>query len=487
MRVVAHRAFELKILGSSSIGYVLVGLDDALSLTKRRDSMSIFSMRRTALSLLILVTMAVSCCASAETINIVVDFPIDQLSIKPRGDYDQIELPGCYVISEAGAPALPQKSVYVSIPCDRSVDHVEVGVISKEMLVGQFTVYPTQPPVPTQSDKLPTFVAPDPAIYGVDASYPTNIIHETESGYLSGYNISGMLVTPFEYKPVSKTLTFYTSVSITLHLAPSALKALAVTRRSNVVRRSCEARVARLVANKDSISPPATSFGAMATFDTVDCVIITGSSYTTYVEPLADWMIKKGYRTEVHTVTSITGSYNGTDTQEKIRNFLKDYYANKGLNWVVLGGDTSVVPARVAYAFDTDGDGFNNPDYLYCDYYYADLDGSWNDDGDSLWGEVTADNIDMFADLLVGRLPYDSTSEAATIVEKTLVYEGVGSTQLPTDYQKKLFMFACELDESTSGGDCKDEVESCVNIPGDYTITKRYDRDSTSGKTNIIN
>ncbi len=449
--------------------------------------MSALSTPRKSLLLLTFLTVAVSSCAFAETINVVVDFPIDQLKIKPRGDYDQIELPGCYVVSEFGAPALPQKSVYVSIPYDRSVDHIEVAAISKEVLVGQFTVYPAQPPMPANRDEAPGFVGPDPAIYEVDTPYPSNIVHQTQSGYLAGYNVAGLLVTPFEYKPASKTLSAISSVSLTLHLVPSTPQALAVTRRSNLVRQSCEKRVARLVINSDHVSPPAYSPSASATFDTVDCVIVTGSSYTSQVEPLADWMIKKGYRTEIHTTTSISSSYGGTDTQEKIRNFLKDYYTSKGLGWVILGGDTSVVPARAAYSFDVEGDGYTYDDYLYCDYYYADLDGTWNDDGDSLWGEVSQDNIDMYADVLVGRLPFDTTSEAETVVEKTLVYEGVGSTQLPTDYQKKLLMFACLLDAYTSGGDCKDELESYVGIPGDYTITKRYDRDGTSGKTNVIN
>ena len=432
-------------------------------------------------------TMALAPQAFAESINIVLDFPVDQLSITPKDDYDQIRLRGCYIASDVGAPALPQKSVYVSIPFDKSVDHVEVCAVSRLVLDGQYTVYPMQPPVPTDSGGAAGFVAPDPSIYSSDAPYPANAVEQTKSGSLAGYKIVGLLVTPFEYKPVSQTLTFFTSVSLRLDLAPAPPQALAVTRRSDVLERSSRERISKLVVNKGSISPPRLSPSVLGTFDTVDCVIITGSSYTSQMEPLADWMIKKGYRTEIHTVSAISSSYGGTDTQEKIRNFLKDYYSNKGLGWVILGGDTSVVPARAAYAFDVEGDGYTYDDYLYCDYYYADLDGTWNDDGDSLWGEVNADNIDMYADLLVGRLPFDTTSEAEVVVEKTLVYEGVGSTQMPTDYQKKLLMFACELDGATSGGDCKDELENYVGIPGDYTITRLYDRDGTSGKTNIVN
>lgn len=441
--------------------------------------------RRNSLLLLVILSI-LSSHALCETVEVNVEFPMAKLSVSSLNEYDQISFPGCYIASEVGAPALPQKSVYVSIPPDAKLEYVEVTGYTKEKLTGQFYVFPTQPFTPTSKYDASGFVGPDPAYYETDDPYPAEIVSETKSGYLSGYNIVGLAITPFEYRPLSKSLSLLVSVSLTLHLAPSQPSSLAVFHRGELVRQACEERVKRLVVNGDRVCSPASYPSPMATFDTAECVIVTGSSYVSEMEPLAEWMTKKGYRTEVHSVPSITGSYSGQDTQEKIRNFLKDCYSTKGIGWVILGGDTSVVPARIAYSFDVEGDGFTYDDYLQCDYYYSDLDGTWNDDGDDRWGEVTPDNIDMYADVLVGRLPFDTLSEASNVVEKTLTYEGVGSTQLPTDYQKKLLMFACQLDEATWGGDCKDVVESYAGIPGDYTVTKRYDRDSTSGKSNVI-
>ena len=436
-------------------------------------------------SALILLVFPFSCLA--ETVQVQLDFPLETLSVTSQDGYDYLTLPGCHTGGRAGAPALPRRAVYVSIPAGTSVASVQVTQATKEELAGEFVVYPAQRPVPTLiGEDEPEFVGPDPAIYETDEPYPSRVVIDTGSGSLAGYNIVGLLVTPFEYRPMSKRLSLYVSLSITLNLVSCQTSTLPVYNRSQVVKRVCQERARRLVVNSDSVFEPAFYPSPMGAFDTVECVIITGSSYVDEVQPLADWLIRKGYRTEIHSVSSIDAAYGGQDTQEKIRNFLKDYYSTKSLGWVILGGDTGVVPTRIAYAFDYGNDGFDAADYQQCDYYYADLDGTWNDDGDQYWGEVADDNIDMYADVIVGRLPFDSESEASSLVEKVLTYEGVGSTQLPTDYEKKLLMFACKLDSSTWGGDCKDELESYVNIPGDYTITRLYDRDGTSGKSAVL-
>jgi hypothetical protein len=55
------------------------------------------------------------------------------------------------------------------------------------------------------------------------------------------------------------------------------------------------------------------------------------------------------------------------------------------------------------------------------------LDGSWNRDGDKRWGEPTdgedGGEVDLLAEVWVGRAPVDTPAEAACFVEKTLRQE----------------------------------------------------------------
>ena len=62
------------------------------------------------------------------------------------------------------------------------------------------------------------------------------------------------------------------------------------------------------------------------------------------------------------------------------------------------------------------------------DMYYSCLDGSWNADGDSLWGEAyhscsdPGDDADLYAEVYIGRMPASSLAEADLLVDKTIDY-----------------------------------------------------------------
>jgi len=96
----------------------------------------------------------------------------------------------------------------------------------------------------------------------------------------------------------------------------------------------------------------------------------------------------------------INATYSGADTQARIRSFVTDACAEWGTAWVLLGGDTALVPARRAYAMTCEAGGHPDEDAIACDLYYADLDGTWNADGDAIYGETT-DDVDLYPDVFV--------------------------------------------------------------------------------------
>jgi len=144
--------------------------------------------------------------------------------------------------------------------------------------------------------------------------------------------------------------------------------------------------------------------------------------------PLVQARTRGGLRAAVVTLETIENDYpGGADLAERIRMLLRDAHANWGTQWVLLGGDASVVPMRRARlrtgAFLGDID-------LPTDQYYACLDGSWNADGDGVWGELgnpwigePGDDVDMVPELFVGRAPVRAADEVAAFVRRTLDYE----------------------------------------------------------------
>ena len=71
------------------------------------------------------------------------------------------------------------------------------------------------------------------------------------------------------------------------------------------------------------------------------------------------------------------------------------------------------------------------------------MDGDWNAGGDpNKWGEHPADNVDMYADVYVGRVPATSSADVSHFVDRVLIYEGSsgGSTGLPTGYLEDMLL-----------------------------------------------
>ena len=108
---------------------------------------------------------------------------------------------------------------------------------------------------------------------------------------------------------------------------------------------------------------------------------------------------------------------------------------------MLLGGDTdgydrpagtanSIVPHRGAKGgWDSDPNSIDNN--MPTDLYYACLDGTWNGDGDSIWGEKNdgsgGGDVDLVPELHVGRAPVSNVTEAVNFVSKAVLYETVPS------------------------------------------------------------
>jgi hypothetical protein len=171
----------------------------------------------------------------------------------------------------------------------------------------------------------------------------------------------------------------------------------------------------------------------------VKYLIISNESMAPVFEELADWKVRKGVPAVVRTVEWITQNYrSGADLAESVRNFIQEAYAKWGVEWVVLGGDTDVIPARLGYVT------FHTGELIPTDMYYSCLDGTWNADGDSLWGEAyhdvtdPGDEADLYSEVYVGRMPVSTYAEAEILVNKVISY----ATPVDTMSKQKFLILA---------------------------------------------
>ncbi|MCF2139669.1 MAG: C25 family cysteine peptidase [Candidatus Lokiarchaeota archaeon] len=149
------------------------------------------------------------------------------------------------------------------------------------------------------------------------------------------------------------------------------------------------------------------------------------------VQEFADWKATLGYHVLI--LDNYT-SYLGRDTPEKLRNALISLAQQYSIKWLLLMGDTELIPIRYIYNPDgiivNDHEAVGNAYLKPTDFYYADLTGDWNIDGDQYWGEDGIHNdynglpeVDYFPELYVGRFPVDNVTELQDLVTKTMIYE----------------------------------------------------------------
>ena len=157
-------------------------------------------------------------------------------------------------------------------------------------------------------------------------------------------------------------------------------------------------------------------------------LIICPAAFQTQFEALAD------HRTDVAGVAScvvtleeiLSTAPTGRDDAETLRNYLIQQYALGNLRYVLLGGDSDFMPVRLARSTWYPQGGFSD---LESDLYYACLDGDWDANGNSIFGEAykafddPGDEVDLDPELAVGRAPVDDAAQTQRFVEGVIGYD----------------------------------------------------------------
>ncbi len=289
-------------------------------------------------------------------------------------------------------------------------------------------------------------VAADAALYAADAWFPLEAGLRGPGGGLRGRNLATVALQPVRVRPASGAIEVASSITVHVHTA-SDFSADRLVRRRVVAEWEAEfASVgARFGRGAEALRPAAGSAARIESVNdrklasggggfapsvvpsvegsAVQYLIITNAAMQAEMQRLADWRTRTGVPTVVRTVEFIQANYPyGFDLQDRLRRFVREAYEQWGITHVLLGGDTDVIPPR--YGRTT----FFGGAYIPTDLYYSDLDGNWNADGDSLFGEAyvelanPGDGTNLLPEVYVGRAPVTTAFQAKTFVDKVLQY-----------------------------------------------------------------
>ncbi len=375
------------------------------------------------------------------------------LSIEKVRNYYLLKLGDLPLYGKRGYPFLPVDQVLVAIGEDEEV--LDVDIISYEAETLRDVIPPPAPkPVPLISEKTSVdFPSPNRSIYDGSSPYPHCFLELKHQGHLFGQKVAVLAVYPVRYLPQLRSVVFLKRIDFKLRTRKVTGKKPRV-KFANLLR--------QVVLNPEDVKDEKDE-------PVLEYVVITSEALAPGFESLLEWKRRKGIFAELRTVEWISANYPGRDLQEKIRNYLK-VAADSGLSWVLLGGDVSIVPHRIAFAMPSDAGFGGYADSIPCDLYYSDLDGTWDLNNNGIFGELE-DSVDLLPDLLVGRAPVESSDEVATFVQKLLQYE----VTISADYVKKALFAASYLDENTDGSVTKELINE--EMPIGFTVSKLYERD----------
>ena len=390
-------------------------------------------------------------------------------SLKVQGDNYVVKLDGGQALGEPGAPNLPWIGSKLLLPSVEEAVAIQIKKMNPSTYQLDKPIIHLQPQYPLSQIDLPQPVTADQDIYGSAQAYPVQDNNGTNTQFLCGHPINFTAFCPFEYYPQEGLLKFYQTISVTVVTSFSS-------RASESLRLKKEdaftyTRLTNSVDNTDRLPR------YLERTEGFEYLIIYDAAKQTQWQPLKDFYNAKGYSVYMKPVQEIASQFTGIDLQEKIRNFIISFYTQNSLRYVLLAGDTDVIPHRGFYVNISQGE-YVDAD-IPADMYYGSLDGTWNDDGDNYWGEYF--EADLVPDVAVGRFCYNSDEEIASFINKTSKYQ---NEPVISEAKSVLFVGEWLWEGPTWGGDYMDEMiggssahgYTTVGVDTDWNITTLYDR-----------
>lgn len=297
------------------------------------------------------------------------------------GCYDLLTMDNCSFVTNPGQPMLPLRTVVLKFPEESSI--IDISVEVEETIVdGSFYVLPAPSPSIVGSQMSGNY-SEDSSIYAAKSLFPKEWYTLREAHGLdaeTNMRVKYLIINvfPLRFLPAERRLTRAESVDVKVKYVEGAALAPQVGLKN---------------------------------------LIITSPALETYAIQLAQWKNDTGISSKVANTTWIYHQYGGIDRPEQIRTCIKDFVGTYGITYVTIFGDADEVPVRYAYVPD------GEDTYTATDLYYADLDGTWDDNNDGLYADQRYDTVDGIPDVYVGRIPPSLDTYAQAAVDKIKGYQ----------------------------------------------------------------
>jgi len=315
-----------------------------------------------------------------------------------------------------GKPILPYKIFYVGLPPGAEVESVEIICKKTEKIPGQYNIRLSSQPIGDIANDVNDEINIDAKF--LKEPYPSKIFEYKGMSQLRKYKLAVIGFYPFILDPSTNQLVLNKQITLDINY-----KIVENEDKVTLADTAMDDLAKELIVNYDDIAQfyYATPLNTK-TLQSHDYVIITSTLLQPFVSNFVTWKQSIGHSVNVVTLSWITSNYPASDTQKSIRDFLKANYISWGITHVLIVGSHSSIPMRTCWPDPTahTADGVHD---IPTDYYYADLTGFWDSDGDGFYGERGQDSVDFTPEVYVGRIPIDTGNTVQNILAKIKSFE----------------------------------------------------------------
>lgn len=329
--------------------------------------------------------------------------------------YDEVrvgELPG---IRRRNTFFLPADPFDVLIPFGYEVTRVEVHADGPARSINQ--VYPpaSQEPTPFTASSS---TGSDAHTFAPLGSGDTAWMERVENAIFRGYRMVRFIARPVRVDP-DRHLDYVHSLTLRLHLAARTNPTLFCPHEQS------QRFVLERVVNPEAL---ATYHDADAQRRvTLDYLVVGPAAWASTVDPLIQHHEAQGLRCRYEALEELRDRCRQGDDPSRIRQRVTGVYREEGLRYLLLLGGEPVLMDRRVYARPWPGaDEANMP----ADLYFAALEpeqGGYDANGNQRFGEWDdgpgGDDVDLAAEIAIGRLPVRSIEALEQAVRKIIRHQ----------------------------------------------------------------
>ena len=306
----------------------------------------------------------------------------------PRGEAKVITMPKAVSTAKAGEPEMPMTGIPAIIG-DQARMNIRV-LDAQYMDFEGIEVAPSKGDFSRQIDPA-TVPYTYGACYSQDAFFPASNVGLYEPYIIRDFRGQNMVIYPYAYNPVSKTLRVYYNMTVEMYKVDNHGSNVKETRRDNTIKMDPDFKS---VYQRHFINYQTAMNRYTPVDEEGDLLIICYDNFISSMTDFVNWKKTRGVN------TTIVGTSTAGSTYSAIQTYIRNQYnANNNLTHVLLVGDVAQIPG----------------------YSYSGGGSSYSGLGDNAYGQIVGS--DYYNDIFIGRFSAQTAAQVTTQVNRVITYE----------------------------------------------------------------